>query len=125
MRCTCESDNPRGEGFAPIVGLRLLERVRDAAPHEPGEDFCGDCESRARSSTGARKSLSAPIRVAGHLSPRISKASARRSPPCSLTSRAQLNSKQDLEKRRATIDGRSIPVRVTIAVNVFVEQNCQ
>ncbi len=31
-RCTCESDNPRGEGFAPIVGLRLLQSVRDAAP---------------------------------------------------------------------------------------------
>jgi hypothetical protein len=29
------------------------------------------------------------------------------------------------EKRRATVDGRSIPVRVTIAVNVFVEQICQ
>jgi hypothetical protein len=29
------------------------------------------------------------------------------------------------KKRRATIDGRSIAVRVTIAVNVFVEQTSQ
>ena len=39
---------------------------------------------------------------------------------------ANVKGSAELEtNRRATIDGRSIAVRVTIAVNVFVEQTCQ
>ena len=107
------------------MGLRLLKVCAMQHPNEPGEDFCGYCGAVLAVSAGARKFFSAPIRVAWNFSSRISQASAGRSRPCSLTSRAQLNSKQDLEKGHATIDRRSIPFRVTIAVNVFVEQTCQ
>jgi fucose permease len=69
-------------GFIPsvLVAGWLLDRIEARCPNEPGEDFCDACGAALAVSARARKSFSALIRLAGHLSPRISKASARRSP---------------------------------------------
>jgi hypothetical protein len=133
-RSKCGTESTSAKKFCAECGSPLALRCpKCAADNKPASKFCEDCGtpltgSAVPSSKSPQAASATPgIRVTPEQADPSRALEGERKTVTALFANIKGSAELEtrFEKRRATVDGRSIPVRVTIAVNVIVEQNCQ